>query len=91
MAAGSASVYTLTETGAEYAMEIGVTRVALGAAYVDTQISFTLSQGSTVFSVGDAFEIDVYPKISDIRLRADEYPELSDGNFVTRTSGGSRT
>lgn len=97
---GSSSLFSMTDIRAEYYMYPRVpVSVAINAIGVVTPVRFTSSDGNVSFYIqagtspfvaGDQFVIDVFPLISDIRLRDDEYPQLSEGNFITRTSGGSR-
>lgn len=87
------SLFALTEVGAEYYLyDPNGVLLNVGDTFssVDGSVRFTLTAGGSPFLNGDAFSVDVFPDISDIRLRSDEYPELLDANFTTRTSGGAR-
>lgn len=90
---GGVSLFTLTEVGNEYFIyNPTVLSYNLGATFTssDGNVSFTVTAGATPFLSGDEFTLDTYPHISDIRLRNDEYPQLTEANFITRTAGGSR-
>lgn len=90
---GGVSLFTLTSVGEEYYLYNPViTPVSVGSPFTssDGNVTFTVTAGTSAFVNGDSFSLDVYPHISDIRLRDAEYPQLSEANFVTRTSGGSR-
>ncbi len=89
----TSSLFTLTEIGAEYYLYHPTpTLVTVGDEFesADGSVKFTLTAGATPFISGDAFYVDIFPVISDIRLREDEYPQLLEANFTTRSSGGSR-
>jgi hypothetical protein len=94
VASGSPILYSLTSVGSEYALYNSTpTHLAVGDEFVnsDGSVRFTLEAGSTPFLKGDSFLLNVFPSIGDIELKPNEYPELSNADFVTRTSGGSRT
>lgn len=85
------SLFVLTSPGQEYFLYNQVpTSVSVGSQFstADESVKFTLVAGSIPFINGDAFTIDVFPVVSDVRLRDDEYPQLLQENFITRTSGG---
>ena len=85
------SLFTSTDIGTNYYLYNPiVTDIAVGTPFTssDGNVSFTLVAGSNPFINGDIFTLDVFPQISDIRLKADEYPSLS--VFTVRTSGGSK-
>ncbi len=89
----ASSLFTLTEVGAEYYLYNPTpVSVAVGSEFtsVDGTVKFTLTAGPTPFISSDSFTLDIFPEISDIRMRDDEYPQLSEANFVSRTSGGAR-
>jgi Baseplate J-like protein len=90
---GGTSLFALTSTDSEYFLFApNPPQIAIGDEYVssDSAVRFTLTDGATPFINGDSFFIDVFPTVGDIRLRDDEYPVLSEVNFITRTSGGAR-
>lgn len=90
---GGVSLFTLTEVGREYYIYnpvVATLNVGSEFTSADGNVKFTLTAGVTPFIAGDSFSLDVYPHVSDIRLRADEYPQLSESNLITRTSGGAR-
>jgi hypothetical protein len=88
------SLFSLTEIGSNYYLynPAALTGVVGGAAYTSTDgaVSFQVTAGTSRFVAGDSFIIDVFPLVGDILMAVDEYPQLLDANFVTRTSGGSR-
>lgn len=90
----AAGMYGLTAVGEEYylfnpAGSTGLVNTPFVTA--DGSVAFTVSTGSTPFLAGDAFSIDVFPPVSDIRLRGDEYPQVTSANLTTRTTGGAKT
>lgn len=90
---GESSLFAMTMTGSEYVLyDPTPTLVDVGSEYssADGSVKFTVNAGGQSFIAGDEFTIDVFPHIGDIRLRFDEYPELLNDDFVTRSSGGSR-
>jgi len=90
---GGVSLFTLTQVGQEYYLYNPVVQlVNVGSEYVssDENVRFTVVAGASPFVSGDSFTLDVFPHVSDIRLKDDEYPEFLDANLTTRTSGGAR-
>lgn len=90
---GGVSLFTLTEVGRDYNLYNPlVATYTMGTPFTsaDGNVTFTPTTGASPFIAGDAFTLDVFPLVSDIRLRSDEYPELVEGDLVTRTSGGAR-
>ena len=98
---GSISLLAVTSPGTEYYAFNPVTYTGVVGSTTtssDGSVTFKVTAGSTAFVAGDAFSIDVFPVVSDIILRADEYPQLSSTfvnvlgvpDFNTRTSGGLR-
>ena len=89
------SLYSLTSTGTEYFLynpTPTVVNMSGGSGTytsADGSVSFTVTEGDIPFINGDFFTLDIFPHIGDIRLREDEYPELTEANFITRTSGGA--
>lgn len=63
----------------------GLTPIVLG----DTTLAFT--PGTNAHVGGDRFEVDVYPQVSDLRLRSEEYPEVISANLDLRVIGGARS
>jgi hypothetical protein len=90
----AASLFTLTTIGAEYYLfNPAYTEVTVGTGTYyspDNHVSFKLTAGSDPFVSGDEIYLDVYPEVSDIILREDEYPQFADADIITRTTGGSR-
>jgi len=90
---GQTSLFLLTTPGEEYylysnsptAGTVGST-VSVGGG----DVTFVVTAGATPFVAGDSFTIDVFPLVSDLVLRTEEYPELLAANLVTRTSGGAK-
>lgn len=90
---GQSSLFAVTEVGTPYALYLptpGIGNVGTPFTSPDGAVTFTVTAGTSAFVAGDAFSLDVFPVVGDIRLRADEYPQLTDVNLVTRTSGGAR-
>lgn len=88
----NASLFSLTSPGTEYLLYHPTsTVVSVGSQFVstDSTVKFTLVAGSTPFISGDAFTLDIYPIVGDIRLRDDEFPQLLEADLITRTSGGT--
>jgi hypothetical protein len=56
----------------------------------DSNVRFTVTAGASPFIAGDAFTLDVYPAISDIKLKDDEFPNIVDGTLTLRATGGSK-
>jgi hypothetical protein len=90
----AASLFTLTTLGEEYYLYNPLyTEITVDVSTYyspDSHVSFQLTAGSDPFMAGDEFFLDVYPEISDIILRDDEYPQFADTDIVTRTTGGSK-
>ena len=87
------SLFTITAVGDQYYLYNPVPTIwnVGGSPFVssDGNVSFTVTSGANPFVGNDYFTLDVYPIVSDIVMAVDEYPQLLDGNFITRTSGGS--
>lgn len=87
------NLYSFTAPGRQYFiynptpinMNTGVQFVS-----ADTSVKFTINVGATPFIAGDFFILDIFPVVGDIRLLSDEYPQLPEFDFITRTNGGSR-
>lgn len=87
------SMFALTSHRAEYALFSPTpTVVSVGSTYTsaDGSVKFKITAGSTPFISSDTLDVDVFPVVGDLRVRPDEYPVLSNANFVTRVSGGAR-
>ncbi len=90
----SGGLFTLADKGGEYYLYNPFpANMVVGDQFSnsDGSVRFTLTAGGTPFINGDSFTIDVFPMVSDLILRPDEYPLLDEVDFVTRTAGGSRT
>jgi hypothetical protein len=90
--AGGPSLYVLTDKMFEYLVynptpTAGTVGVQWTSA--DTYVRFTVAAGGTAFVAGDILFVDVYPKIGDIVLKYDEYPQLTTANLIVLTSGGA--
>ena len=90
---GGFSMFSLTEVGKEYFLyNPTTTLVNVGSEFTsaDSNVRFTVTAGASPFIAGDAFTLDVYPAISDIKLKDDEFPNIVDGTLTLRATGGSK-
>lgn len=90
---GVSNLFTMANPGDEYVIFNPIPiNVNVGGVYTspDGSVQFQLTAGGTPFLAGDSLLLDVYPVVGDVRLRDDEYPQLTINNLITRTSGGTK-
>ncbi len=56
----------------------------------DESVSFVVTQGSTVFSVGDEVYVDTYGQADDLQLRPENFPLFAGEDLTINTIGGVR-
>lgn len=90
------SYYTITNiAGLNLTLDTAVTLTAGDFAdYVwqsaDASVRFSVTNGSTVFVVGDELYVDTYPRTGDLVLRGENFPLLTDANLFVTPIGGVR-